>query len=54
MFAFAEASEKRYFTITGDVVGERYEICERQRQLSEVYEIAFGETRKEEPMVEKF
>jgi len=41
-------SEKRYFTITGELVGERVEICERERQLSEVYELAFGQTKQEE------
>lgn len=41
-------SEKRYFTMTGEVVGERYEIEERQRQLSEVYDLAFGDKREEE------
>ena len=41
-------SDKRYFTITGEVVGERHEICERQRQLAEVYELAFGQVKVEE------
>lgn len=41
-------SEKRYFTITGEVVGDRHEICERQKQLTEVYELAFGNTATQE------
>lgn len=40
-------SEKRYFTITGEVVQERTEINERQRQVGEVYELAFGGTKQE-------
>jgi putative DNA primase/helicase len=42
-------NDKRYFTITGDIVQNHCEICERTKQLYEVYELAFGSPTEEIP-----